>query len=410
MAKTNTEHRKFSIVDLVRDKPASRFIEVPKFRVDVDIEVTTKGLLSAPKIAPALLDRLEKAARDELDRYESVISSEAAKLGKKVDDLLATPTPANQKEAEALIQGTNVSINKALASAEGAAQKAVEARLKKEAQGDKNLKEARVRTGVKWSVGVISLAGNVAKLVATMGADVTSYISITKTLYDLGSDLNQQLKNEAALRKDLYGAIQTFITLRGTAIKQAAERQNITDFSGVDVKKPKEAITKLFAKIKAAGTEVTQGKDAKAVASAVLDFVVKAIQSKLADVEKARTAYREHTTKTRHKTDKISIEAGKLQAAMKSATTLKDGVRIGAECMAVKREVTAMARKLEQREAFLAEMQELMKGNGLEIDDRTTIQKLKELDKMSILETGKEIASAIKTIQGTITEIAKAAA
>lgn len=410
MAKTNTKEHKFYVVDLVRNKPKSQYIEIPKYRVDVTIEVTTKGKLKAPEIPESLFKRLEKAAQEELDRYEKIISSEAERLDKKIADLMAQPTPANLKAAEALAQGTNQSIKNALASAEGAAQKAVEARLKKEAQGDKNLKEARVRTGIKWTLGVISITGNVAKLVATAGADVTSYVSITKTLYELGTDLAQQLKNEEKLRKDLTAAIQAFITLRGTAIQQAAARQNITDLSGIDVKKPKEALAGILNKIKNAGEEVTKGKDKKAMARDVLDFAVKKIKSGLKDAEDARKKYREHTTKTRHKTDNISIQAGKLQAAMKSAKTLKEGVRIGAECMSVKRTVSEMAAKLETREKFLDEMQDLMKANGLEIDDRTTIQKLQAIDKTTILTNAKDLGSAIKTIKGTIEEVAKAAA
>jgi hypothetical protein len=104
------------------------------------------------------------------------------------------------------------------------------------------------------------------------------------------------------------------------------------------------------------------------------------------------------------------VQAGKLQAAMKSARTLKEGVRVGAECMAVKRTVSEMAAKLDTREKYLDEMQDLMKANGLEIDDRTTIQKIQALDKTTILTNAKDLGSALKTIKGTLDEIAKVAA
>ncbi|RMF38403.1 MAG: hypothetical protein D6754_07550, partial [Alphaproteobacteria bacterium] len=87
-----------------------------------------------------------------------------------------------------------------------------------------------------------------------------------------------------------------------------------------------------------------------------------------------------------------------------------DGVRIGAECMAVKRSVRALATKLEEREKFLGEMEALMKGNGLEVDDRTTLDKIKELDKMTILSEAKDIGSAIKTVYSSVTEVARLAA
>lgn len=410
MAKKKTTTKKFKIVDLLRSKPKLTYIDLPKYPVEITMEVTTKGILSASEPAPAVFDRLEKEARTELERYEDIIKTEAVKLDKKIGELMKVPTEKNVKAAETMVRETTMSINNALASAEGAAQKVMEARLKKEAQGDKNLKEAQVRTGFKWTLGVISLAGNVAKLVATMGADVSSYVSIAKTLYSLGTDLQQQLKNEDKLRKDFDDGIKAFLKLRESSIQQAATRQNITDLSGVDFKKPKEALVKVLDKIKAAGDEITRGKDKKTIAKDFLEFAVKKVQAKRKDVETARVKYREHTTKTRHKTDKISVEAEKLMKAMKAAKNLKEGVRIGAECMAVKREVTAMAKKLEVREKYLEAMQDLMRGNGLEIDDTTTLQKIKALDKMTILTEVNSLYDAVKTIKDTIGEIADAVA
>jgi hypothetical protein len=141
-----------------------------------------------------------------------------------------------------------------------------------------------------------------------------------------------------------------------------------------------------------------------------MDFSVKKIKSNLADVEKARVAYREHTTKTRHRADKLGASADKLMKAMKSNRTLKEGVKIGAKCMDLKRAGSAMNKKLAEREAFLVEIQEVMKGNGLEIDDRTTIQKIKELEKLTILEEGKGVLDAIKDIKGLVDNVVEAAA
>jgi len=61
---------------------------------------------------------------------------------------------------------------------------------------------------------------------------------------------------------------------------------------------------------------------------------------------------------------------------------------------------SAMAAELQARERFLDEMQALMTGNGLAIDDRTTLQKLAELDKMTILSEGKDFLSAVQHCQG----------
>lgn len=346
----------------------------------------------------------------ELERYEKVITEEAVKLDAKVGKLMETPGAAAQKEAEKMIQATNASIKNAMDSAEGAAQKAIEARLKKEAQGDKLLKEARVKTTLKVGLGTIKIAGSVAKLVATSGADVTSYKTIVVEVVKLGMEINQQLKNEAKLRKDLYTGIQAYITLRGTVLMQAAERQGITDTSGISVKKPIEAIKKLTAKALAMGDEVTKGKDAKSIAKNLLDATVKGISAKVNDAEKARKAYREHTTKTRNKTDSLGVSADKLMKKVRASKTLKEGVKLGAECMTLKRAASELAAKLKDREAYLEEMQALMEGNGMKIDDQTTIQKLKELDKKSIASEAATLMGAIKTVKTLVDNVSKAVA
>lgn len=407
MAKKTSIH-KFYIVDLIRNKPNTTYIEIPKYRVDVNIEVTTKGILSASEVPESAFKRLEKAAREELERYETVISEEAGRLDKKIEALMRQPGKAAQNEAMALIQGANASIRNALDSAEAAAQKAIAARLAKEAQGDKNLKEAQARTVLKWTMGVVSITTNVAKLVASSGAAVTSYLSIAQTIYELGSDFVQHLKDDEKLRKDLVDGIKAYMKMRETSIQQAIARQNITDLSGVDFTKPKEAISKIFDKIKAAGAEITKGKDKATIAKNFLELAVKGFAATLDDAETARKHYREHTTKTRHKVDDISLKAGELQKAMRSAKSFNEGIRIGAECMKVKASVTALATTLEEREQFLDEMQDLMKGNGLECDDRTTIQKLQQLDKMSILTEGKDLVSNIKSVFDMIKGVAKA--
>ncbi|WP_027246056.1 hypothetical protein [Leisingera daeponensis] len=411
MAKTTTVKHKFYVVDLVRSKPKLQYIEIPKYRVDVELEVTTTGTLKKPDPAPSTkLKRLEEAGMAELERYEKVITEEAVKLDAKVGKLMETPGAAAQKEAEKMIQATNASIKNAMDSAEAAAHKAIEARLKKEAQGDKLLKEARVKTTLKVGLGTIKIAGSVAKLVATSGADVTSYKTIVTEVVKLGLELNQQLKNEAKLRKDLYTGIQAYITLRGTVLMQAAERQGITDTSGISVKKPIEAIKKLTAKALAMGEEVTKGKDAKSIAKNLLDATVKGISAKVNDAENARKAYREHTTKTRNKTDSLGVSADKLMKKVRASKTLKEGVKLGAECMTLKRAASELAAKLKDREAYLEEMQALMEGNGMKIDDQTTIQKLKELDKKSIASEAATLMGAIKTVKTLVDNVSKAVA
>jgi hypothetical protein len=404
MAKKTTTHE-FYVVDLIRKKPATTYLEIPKYRVDVSIEVTASDPVPESK-----LKRLEEAARGKLDEYEKVIAEETKRLDGEIAKLMAAPSKANLERAQQMIGDANTSIAGALRGAENAADAAVQARLKKEAQGDKLLKEARVKTGVKVTVGIIKVGGSVAKLVATAGAELTSYKTIVVELVRLGLELNQQLKNEEKLRTDLVDGVQSYITLRGNTIMQAASRQGITDTSGISVSQPLVAVKALALKAKAMGNEVTKGRDAKQIATELLDFVVKGIKAKLGDAEKARKAYREHTTKTRQRTDGVSAKADKLAKAMKSAKTLKEGVKVGAECMRIKAQVSAMAAKLDQREKFLDEMQALMKGNGLSIDDRTTLQKLAALDKTTIIGEANSLKGGLVAIKGLVDNVLEAAA
>lgn len=408
MAKKTLAKRDFYVVDLIRNKGV-KHLDIPKTRVDITIEIETRSTFKKPDPAPkAAFDRLEKVGREELDRYESIITEEAQRLDAKIDKLMEQPTAKNLEAAEKMIQATNVSIKNALASAEGAANGKIEAALKKEAQRDKLLKEARVKTVFKFTMGLIKIAGSTAKLVATTGADVTSYKTIAQQLYVLGKEVQQQLKNEKKLRADLQKGVLTMLQERGTAIDQAIRRQGITDTSGIDPKKPKEALVAIQKKIKAAGEEITQGKSAGEVMTNVIKYIQAKVKSKLADVEKARKAYREHNTKTRHKTDSVSAKADKLAAVMKKAKNLKEGVRLGAQVMSIRRQATAYAKKLEEREKFLDEMQAIMKSGGLEIDDRTTIQKLQAIDTSTILSEGKGLFDAIKDVKEMVENVADA--
>jgi len=52
MPKTATAKRTFKIVDLIRNRDSFEYIEVPKFPVEINIEVTTTSTLTTPKPAP----------------------------------------------------------------------------------------------------------------------------------------------------------------------------------------------------------------------------------------------------------------------------------------------------------------------------------------------------------------------
>jgi hypothetical protein len=228
MAKTTTVTGKLDIVDLIRKRDRFPLLNVPPCRVVVTFEVTTTALLVTPAPAPsAKMDRMKQAAQTKLNEYENIITEECARFSVKIDGLLKE---GKQKEAEAVVQAVNASINKALDSAKGAATQAVEDAKEKESQGDKLLTEARVKTTVTVVFKGVSLAANVSKLAASHGADVTSYVSIAKTVVDLAMILQQQLKTEPTLREDLKKGLEAYIKLRDVEVVKSSKACGLTDF------------------------------------------------------------------------------------------------------------------------------------------------------------------------------------
>ena len=93
MAKKTVTKTVLPIVDLVRNKPKLKYIEIPKYRADVVIEVTTTAKLKAPKEAPkSAMDRLKAEAEKVMLNYETIIRDEAIKLDSKVAQLMAQPS------------------------------------------------------------------------------------------------------------------------------------------------------------------------------------------------------------------------------------------------------------------------------------------------------------------------------
>lgn len=406
MAKTTDRTFKKKIVDLVRSKPKLEYIEIPAYKIEVEFTITTTSKFKKPAEAPDIAgERVWKAGEKELLRYEKIIKEEAEKLDKKIGVLMKTPGKKSQDEAEKLIQGVNQSIMNALNSAEGAAQAAIQKQLKTEANKDKLLTEARVKTTLKVTKSFIKIGTSVTRAVASSGADVLAYKTIAKEIYNLGKEIQQQRKGEEKLRKDLYEAILKYIKLRGTTIMQAAERQGITDTSGMSVKKPLEAISKLADKALAMGDEVAKGRDKKQIAKEIADFAIKGYSSYQKSAETKRQKYREHTTKTRQKVDSMGQKADKMWKLVKKQKTLEEGVKLGAECMGLKRDASAMAVKLEERQKFLGEMEVLMAGNGLKVDDTTIVDKIKKLDKMTVLKEGAAMVTSVKGVYTLVDEI-----
>ncbi len=147
------------------------------------------------------------------------------------------------------------------------------------------------------------------------------------------------------------------------------------------------------------GKDTFKGKDAQTVAKEVFTFVVAGVKAPSEKVEKARTAYREQTTKMRQHVDKVSAQGDKLFAEMKKATTLKEGVKIGAECMQLRGRATRLGKELEAAVAFLNAAQTTMQQFGLTVNDETILDKLARFDIKTMISEGQGIYEGAKAIQ-----------
>lgn len=377
--------RSFYIVDLVRDRKLFTNLDIPPIRVNITIEV-------AADVPKAKMDRLEKAARDKLGEYEKTIVKEAEKFNKQIDVLLEQN---KLKEAIALADQANHAIKNALASAQGAALAAVEVVKKQEAQGDKLLLQARVTVVVTFVFGAIKIATSVARIGASHGADVHAWLTLAKDLYKLGKVVEQQLKNEEKLKQDLIDALGKYLKARSTSIASFATK------NGLNSKLPgfPEVIPFVAKGVLETAKDTFKGKDAGAVAKDVFNFVVGGVKGPSEKVETARKAYREQTTKMRQHVDKVSAQGDKLFAAMKKATTLKDGVKIGAQCMQVRGRATRLGQELDAAVAFLNAAQTVMLQFGLTVNDETILDKLARFDLKTMLTEGQGILEGAKAIQ-----------
>ncbi|MEM9197411.1 MAG: hypothetical protein AAGD12_06110 [Pseudomonadota bacterium] len=414
MSKTKTTTRKFYVVDLIRQKDF-RYIKIEKTRVDIEIEVTTKGMRKAPDVPSAAMDRLEKAARDALNAVEADVVAQAKAADAEIGKLLDKGGNDNLAEADKKLRVTTAQISKKLHGAKGVANAAADARLEKEKLRDKALTESKVRTVIKLVTWTVKLGGSVASLAGSGGTNVAGYIAIINTAIEIGREIEQHLKGDATLRKDLAEGVEAYGALRDTAIKQAADKM-LTDISGIDFKKPATAVKTIGQKVGEFGQSVVKGKTPDQVTKSVITFVEKKVKADKKSAEKARKAYRDHTTQTLKKTDRMSGAADKVMRSMKAVKAtkgspeFKEAIKLGAEAMKAKGVVRKMAATLEAREAFLDKMEAEMTLMGMTVDDRTTLRKIMDGDKATMLSTAMELKSIVDVFSASVGEFKKIAA
>ena len=340
---STTVTHKFYVVDLVRNKPKTRLIQIPNYRVDVEMKITTKKKGVIPKTK---LKRLEEVGIEKLEAIENDIRQLAIKGEKEAVSLMGVPGKKSIKAVDEKIKEVNASIARKIEGAQKAAEKAIEAEIKKEKKNDSLLFEAKVAFVWRLSKIGISIATAVTKLFASQGSDLSSYYTIAKDVYKLYGELKKLMETDEKKRKLLTDALD------------------------------------LHRKGKC-GTDI---------------------------LEKARANYRNHTTKTRQKADAISAKGELLAKKAGAQKTFKDSIKVAAKAMQIKREASKLAKLFEIRQAFLDKMQQEIVAAGGTYEDRTTWDKLTSLDTKTIIDRAKDVGGFVNSVYDLAKEIHDVAA
>jgi len=352
------------VADLCPSKPNPKILDVGDTKVTVTVTIDAKSALPSSKV-----DRCVATANQEIARYTQVISQEIKALEGKVRDLIKKK---DREEAKKMASSTTMSVQNAIKALQGQINSAVKGRLQKEAQGDRNLLEARAATVVRSAFKLVSITNTAFELVATGGADITAWVGLVQTIYELAKIIHEATKGEKKLRADLLKSMGAYFTDKQ---RQVIEKE----------KKDKSARKKiaLFAK------EIYGKSKSKADAA-----------------EGARKKYRNEVTRIRQGIDKMFKSITALEAKVKQAGSLKEGVQVGARLMNMKRKGKAASDVYMNCEKFADDMAMLLTEAGVKVDDTTFTQTMSSLkhpgEMLSVIE---EIVSNAKDIYDLVNNI-----
>ncbi len=352
--------------DLCPRKPDRKLLDVGQTLVTVTVTLETKKPAPSSKF-----DRCVKAADEILNQYQKVISDEIGKLEGKIRDARAK---RNFREMAQLAADTTTSVQGACRAIQSAVDKAVRDRLKREAQGDQNLLEARIIAVVKVTFKVITIAKDASEVAVSGGADVTAWLSLAKSIYVIASMIHELTKGEEKLRKALLDAIGSMTT-----------------------DKQRQLIEHQFADRSKLNKLKSMAKD-----------VYRWYKPKADEAEGARKKYRDEVAKMRQHVDSLFSKIDKMQNDLRKARDLKEGVAIGAKLMEMKRKGNVVKERFNKAEEFSDDMAFLMSEAGVEVDDRTILQKLKSLDNLGdIKAAASDIKAAAEDIKSIVENIQK---
>lgn len=359
---------KYLTRDLCPRKPDPHLLDVGQTSVTVTVTLDTKKPPPSSKV-----DRVVKAGDEVLATYQKTISEEVAKLEAKIRDAKAK---RNFTEMARMAADTTTSVQGACRAIQGAVNDAVARRLKTEAQGDQNLLEARIIVGVKAAFKVITIAKDATEVALTGGTDVHALYSLVKDIASLASLIYDACKGEAKLRQELLNAIGAMTTDRQRQLidHQMADRSTLK-------------------KVKAMAKDVYRWYKPKADAA-----------------ESSRKKYRNEVTKMRQNVDSLFTKIDKMQTALRSAQTLKEGVAIGAKMMEMKRSGAVVKERFNKAEEFSNDMAFLMQEAGVDVDDRTITEKIASLSNLGdVVKAGMEIKSAAMDAKDLVENVIKLA-
>ncbi len=342
------------------------------------IEITSKS--EPPRL---LLERLEEVANKVLDKYQKIIQEEAKRLndeiiGKKGRAKIK-PSEAEKflKEAAQMAESTEKSINNALKSIQGAINEAVQAELRKLGQKDRNLLEARIKVGIDITFGVIGIAGNITKLVVSSGADVTSWLSLAKGIYDLAKIIHTACTDLDTRRKELLAAIEKFAKQKSEIAKEESE-----------AKKSK------LGKVKHMGMSAYRMAAGTAEKEAIACL----------------KRYNNSVTKTRnHVYSEWSPKLNEAERAFKSAQSVKDAQKLFKAFNDLKHKSADMTKQIQENEAFADMVENGLKEMGAKVDLRPFTERI--FTKEGLIETAKfakDAYSAASTLKDIVETIVKA--
>lgn len=312
---------------------------------------------------------------------EQSLDHQAQLLAKSIGEFVDRHLESNPGDVE----GTRDAVIKIIENSEGPTIKLMEMEVKKaldkEAKQDTHLKEAKVKVVLKAIANTVKLTTTAIRLGTTGGADLHAWYTLASTIKEIAEMVHEALKTEDTFRKEFQN-----------------ERNGLEeDFKSLEkVRKEHENTSgpgSLFTFIEKGGRWVVWKKQC-------------------GKTEESRVKLRNSVYKSRKEIDKIAEPIKKLEAEMKAAPSLKEGIQIGASVMTLKRQVRLAVEAYDKKIQILEELANDLATLGLEVDDRTIVEKFKAIPVLlkskhfvEFASTSKDCFDSVKQIYDACSEI-----